>query len=83
MGSAQGNPASCGHPNPTWWTDSRLWNEVMTGDPNGESPAILCPICFAELADNHFAATPGNWKVVGWLLVPEMSRAPRGDTDAG
>lgn len=28
----KGDIASCGHPNPVWFTDSRLWNEVMGYD---------------------------------------------------
>jgi hypothetical protein len=71
-----GDPASCGHPNPVWYTDSHLWNEVMTGTRDGESPAILCPSCFADRADQHFAETPGNWRIIDWRMIPDWSRAP-------
>lgn len=73
--SGSGDPASCGHPNPVWYADCHLWNEVMTGSRDGESPAILCPSCFADRADRHFAETPGNWRIIGWRMVPDWSRA--------
>lgn len=70
--SAFGDPADCGHPNPVWWVDSRLWNEVMGGDRDAEASGVVCPTCFARFADEYFANTV--WRVTGWRLVPEFAR---------
>jgi hypothetical protein len=68
----RGDRASCGHPNPIWWTDHRLWNEVMGGDPDTHAGGVLCPSCFAARADEHFENT--TWRITGWRLVAEMKR---------
>lgn len=70
--NGSGDPAICGHPNPVWFCDSRLWNEVMGGDPDREATGILCPSCFADAADAHFDG--GEWRITGWKLVPEFRR---------
>lgn len=64
--------SACGWPNPVWYADSRLWNEVMGGDPDREAAGYLCPTCFTERADHHFANTP--WEVTGWRLIPDLRR---------
>lgn len=76
-----GDTASCGHPNPIWFTDSRLWNEVMGGDPDREVGGILCPSCFADRADQHFDVTP--WRITRWRLVPDMRRTRHPETAEG
>lgn len=68
----QGDTASCGHPNPVWWVESRLWNEVITGDPNEEGTGVLCPSCFSDRADTHFVGS--GWRITGWQLVPDLRR---------
>lgn len=68
----QGEATDCGHPSPVWFTDSRLWNEVMSGDPDRSAEGVLCPSCFADRADKHFDGTP--WMVTGWRLVPDVRR---------
>lgn len=48
--------ARCGGPNITWCAPSPLWNAVMRGGSiNGEDEfdGIVCPICFAHLADER------------------------------
>ena len=67
-----GDPASCGHPNPVWYADSQLWNEVIGGDRDEEAGGILCPSCFADRADAHFKGT--RWRILGWRLVPDWGR---------
>lgn len=64
--------ANCGGPNPVWSADSRLWNEVMTGDPDREAAGYLCPPCFMATADHFFESTP--WRVTGWRLIPDLRR---------
>lgn len=70
--SAHGDQTSCGHPNPVWFTESRLWNEVMGGDQDEEATGIVCPFCFAVRADEHFDGS--RWRILGWRLVPEWGR---------
>ena len=36
---------NCGRPNPSWFADNAVWNEVV-GDESG----VLCPTCFALAA---------------------------------
>lgn len=54
----------CGGPNITWSAPSPLWNEVMRGgDINGkdEPDGIICPICFAALAEQ--AGIANLWRL--------------------
>lgn len=54
----------CGGPNIVWCAPSPLWNAVMRGnDINGtdEHDGIVCPTCFAQLAEDRVGAT-------GWRL---------------
>jgi hypothetical protein len=70
VAAADGDRASCGHPNPVWYTDNRLWNEVMGGDPYAEAGGIVCWACFVLRADERFADRP--MQVVAWRLVPDF-----------
>lgn len=63
---------SCDGLNFAWYADSRLWNEVIGGDPDREAAGLLCPACFAERADLHFAGS--EWQVAGWRLIPDVRR---------
>lgn len=49
----------CGGPNIVWFAPSPLWNAVMRGGSiNGdEEHGIVCPICFAALAEERGIAT--------------------------
>jgi hypothetical protein len=77
--SASGDPASCGHPNPVWFTDSRLWNEVMNGgDQDAEAGGIICPLCFIDRAEDYFDGS--RWTIKSWRLVPELARPRVMDT---
>lgn len=68
-----GDTASCGHPNPVWFADSQLWNEVMNGgDRDEEATGVICPSCFADRADAYFKGS--RWRITGWRLVPEWGR---------
>ncbi len=57
----------CGGKNITWHTDNDLWNRVV----EEESPQILCPICFTEMAKEK--GVPASWQ----LLVDEVLREPK------
>lgn len=55
----------CGGPNITWWAPSPVWNYVM-GYPDEAHDGIVCPLCFAELAEAKGASEgwrvePGRW----------------------
>lgn len=57
----------CGGPNVVWWAPSPLWNEVMRGGDIGgadEFDGIVCPTCFALLAEERGVAQ-------GWKLTAE------------
>lgn len=72
-GFGSGDAASCGHTNPLWFTDSRLWNEVMNGgDADTEAGGVICPLCFIDRTDAYFEGS--RWRINGWRLVPEWSR---------
>lgn len=69
------NPESychrCGGPNITWSAPSPLWNAVMRGgsiDGTDEHDGIICPACFALLAEARVGAT-------GWRLTAERIEA--------
>ncbi len=47
----------CGGRNINWYANNNLWNEV-NGSPNG----ILCPICFAEMAEAKWKE-PTTWQL--------------------
>lgn len=50
----------CGGPNFPWWVPSPVWNAVM-GYPDQAHDGIVCPRCFAELAEAKGARGP--WRV--------------------
>lgn len=54
----------CGGPNLPWWTPSPIWNAVM-GYPDQAHDGIVCPQCFAELAEAKGAKGP-------WRLSPRV-----------
>lgn len=49
----------CGGPNVVWVAPSPLWNEVMRGgtiDGPEQCEGIVCPTCFAALAEDQGVA---------------------------
>lgn len=63
----------CGGPNITWAAPSPLWNEVMRGGSiNGEEDfnGIICPICFAVLAEKLGVAA--LWRLSAKRLLVEL-----------
>lgn len=54
----------CGGPNVSWYAPSPLWNAVMRGgsiDGPWQWNEIICPLCFAELAEAA-GAVGGSWR---------------------
>lgn len=54
----------CGGPNPIWSAPSPLWNAVMRGGSISnadEFDGIVCPTCFARLAETRGIAGP-TWR---------------------
>jgi hypothetical protein len=47
----------CGGLNITWFADSELWNKATAG-----RWAILCPLCFVELAQAQ-GIKPTSWRI--------------------
>jgi hypothetical protein len=82
----------CYGPNPIWFCESRIWNQVVGGDPDQEAGGILCPSCFmvkAEAANLRPAPLAPLWEVVQrWpqeLAPPEFEALQelRADREAG
>lgn len=78
----------CGRPNVVWWVDSPLWNFVMRGDDINAAErygGIVCPTCFAVLAEQCGAAT--MWRLQPASVAVELTYVtPSGrvwDPDAG
>jgi hypothetical protein len=74
-GRGNGHPESychrCDGPNIAWVAPSPLWNAVMRGGSiNGdeEHDGIVCPTCFAQLAEERVGAGP-------WRLTPRRVKA--------
>lgn len=67
-----GDEPACGHSNPVWSTDSRLWNEVVGGDQDEEATGVLCLACFMERADEHFDGS--RWRILGWHIQAMWGR---------
>lgn len=61
----------CGAKNVTWFTDSPLWNRVMSKANVG----IVCVTCFVKRA-SVAGVNPTAWK-----LVPEVLGGERRDSD--
>lgn len=55
----------CGGPNVSWWVPSPVWNAVM-GYPDQAHDGIVCPRCFAELAEARGAKGPWRWAPREW-----------------
>lgn len=73
----------CGGPNvPSWCAPSPLWNQVMRGgDINGKGlfDGIVCPVCFAALAEE--AGIAWRWRFYAEkVLVPLQTTTPSGRT---
>lgn len=71
----------CGGKNCTWSAPSPLWNEVMRGgDINGpwQWNEIICPPCFAELAETSGVAARGWRFTADRVLVPLATSTPSG-----
>lgn len=55
----------CGQRNPVWFVPSPLWNEVMRNRDRLEETCdwgIICPTCFAYLAEGKDIGLGGAWK---------------------
>lgn len=67
----------CGHTYDPWFTAHRLWNEVMSGDPDAPADpgGYLCPRCFATRVE---AVLPG----LIWRFVPTNEMHARAQRDA-
>jgi len=75
-GRATAHPESychrCGGANVSWSAPSPLWNQVMRGgdiDGPWEFDEIICPTCFAVLAEERGVATH-------WRLTADRVHAP-------
>lgn len=55
----------CGGPNVSWWVPSPVWNAVI-GYPDQAHDGIVCPRCFAELAEAKGAKGPWRWAPREW-----------------
>ena len=71
----------CQGTNVSWSAPSPLWNAVMRGGSiNGDEwyNGIVCPTCFAELADSA-GVTRGGWRLyTPDVLVPLETVTPSG-----
>lgn len=72
----------CGGPNVTWSAPSPLWNAVMRGGSiNGaeEFDGIVCPVCFAQLAEERGIAK--LWRFSAEVVLAELETVtPSGRT---
>lgn len=50
----------CGRSNPVWFGPSPLWNQVMRAFEGKWN--VVCPICFAELAEAKGIGKKGAWR---------------------
>lgn len=63
----------CGGPNITWCAPSPLWNAVMRGgsiDGEEEYDGIVCPGCFAQLAEERGIAH--RWRLTAEHITAEL-----------
>lgn len=59
----ENNCQRCADRNPVWHAPNPLWNEVMRGPDDLESRwGIVCPRCFAELAESKGIGTRASWR---------------------
>jgi hypothetical protein len=56
----------CGGRNITWFAPNELWKRVVPSD------GILCPLCFAELAEAQ------GLVAAAWMLAPEIAPSSSG-----
>lgn len=56
----------CGGPNPVWYAPDDIWNATVRTDGTDEW-GILCPLCFALLAEGRVLGDR-----VRWAFVPEV-----------
>lgn len=72
----------CGGPNIVWVSPSPLWNAVMRGGSiNGddEHDGIVCPTCFARLAEERGIAS--RWRLSAELVAVDLETVtPSGRT---
>jgi hypothetical protein len=64
----------CGGPNVSWVAPSPLWNAVMrAGDINGPDlyGGIVCPTCFARLAERQGVAF--GWRLYATGVLTELA----------
>lgn len=66
----------CGGPNTTWSAPSPLWNAVMRAeDGSDEFDGIVCPVCFALLAETRVSAA--GWRLTAERVDAEMATTTR------
>lgn len=59
----------CGGKNITWYADNDLWNKVM-----GDRGAIVCPLCFAKIAEATGKIGLAVWRLAETDSSPEIDK---------